>query len=92
MTLSSGNIWKLLKIYESKKNLVSIPVQLQAVSSTLAGAMKVRKTESGPRWFIALYLNDGSDYIQVRNILQQFTIFFAPVETPASKIYLHILK
>jgi len=39
-------------------------VTIKAVSSTLAGAMKVRKTESGPRWFIALYLNDGSDYIQ----------------------------
>jgi len=42
----------------------SFSVTIKAVSSTLAGEMKVRKTETGFCWFLPIYLNDGSDFIR----------------------------
>eukprot|EP00088_Acartia_fossae_P036330 TRINITY_DN3751_c0_g1_i4.p1 TRINITY_DN3751_c0_g1~~TRINITY_DN3751_c0_g1_i4.p1 ORF type:complete len:602 (+),score=82.68 TRINITY_DN3751_c0_g1_i4:47-1852(+) len=41
-----------------------IDASIKAVSSTLAHGLKVSGTGDGAEWYIGVYLNDGSDYVQ----------------------------
>ena len=55
-----------------------IDLTVKAVSSTLAGRMKVRKTSHGPQWCIAIVLNDGSDFLQVSHFII-YLYFVGPI-------------
>jgi len=39
-------------------------VYVKAISSTLVGSMRVNKTNDGPKWYIKMLINDGSDFVQ----------------------------